>query len=161
MKFDASFFVALSFVLVILGFIRLKLPSKVAAMLDERAENIKNELDEANALRQEAMDLLADYEKRAKEAEQEASALVKQAEEDAKRIAAEAEVALKERLERRTAQAEEKIARAEAQLSQEVRRATVNLAINAAAVLITDNISASQSKKLVDDTITGLAKNLH
>ncbi len=78
-------------------------------MLDERAENIKNELDEARALRQEAMDLLADYEKRAKEAEQEASALVKQAEEDAKRIAAEVEIALQERLERRTVQAEEKL----------------------------------------------------
>lgn len=161
MNFDASFFVALAFVLVLAGFWKLNLHGRVASMLDDRAEDIKKQLDEARALRQEALSVLSDYEKRAQEAEQEAAVLVEQAQLDAKRIAEEAELALKARLERRTKQAEDKIVRAEAQLSQEVRQATVELAIEASANLISDKMTATQSDKLVKDTIDDLAKNLH
>ncbi|MGC6471511.1 MAG: F0F1 ATP synthase subunit B [Parvibaculales bacterium] len=161
MNFDASFFVALAFVLVLAGFWKLNLHGRVAAMLDERSDEIKKQLDDARALRQEALSVLSDYEKRAKEAEQEAAVLVEQAQEDAKRIAAEAELALKARLERRTKQAEDKIARAEAQLSQEVKQATVELAIEASAQLIGEKMTTAQSDRLVKNTIDSLAKNLH
>ena len=161
MNFDASFFVALAFVLVLAGFWKLNLHGRVAIMLDERSDAIKKQLDEARALRQEALSVLSDYEKRAKEAEQEAAVLIEQAEEDAERIAAEAKLALKDRLERRTKQAEDKIVRAEAQLSQEVRQATVELAITASAQLIGENMTSAQSNKIIKTTIDSLAKNLH
>ena len=45
MSFDASFFVALSFALVILGFLKLGLPGRVASMLDARADKIREELE--------------------------------------------------------------------------------------------------------------------
>lgn len=161
MHFDASFFVALAFVLLIAGFIKLKLPARVIEALDERATAIKAELDEARNLRQEAMAVLADYKKRVQEAEKEAAVLIEQAQEDAKRIAEESTQALQERLERKTKQAEEKITRAEAQLIQEVRCASGYLAVDAAAVLIAQNMTATQSNKLVKDTVARLAKNFH
>ena len=51
MSFDASFFVALSFALVILGFLQLGLPGRVASMLDDRADKIREELEQAQSLR--------------------------------------------------------------------------------------------------------------
>ncbi len=161
MNFDASFFVALAFVLVLAGFWKLNLHRRVATMLDERSNSIKKELDDARALRQEALTLFSDYEKRLEDAEKEANILIAQAQADAQQIATEAQVSLRARLERRTRQGEEKIALAQTQLLQEVRRATINLAIEASANLIGDKMTQTQATKLVEDTIKGLSKNLH
>lgn len=161
MKFDASFFVALSFALVILGFIRLKLPSKVVDMLDARAAEIKKELDEARALRDEAMAVLADYKKRANEAEAEAEAIIIQAREDAIQMAKDAKLALQNRLERRTLQAEDKIARAEAQLIQDIRAAAADLAVSAASRVIEKGLKKADSDKLIKNSIDNIGKSLH
>jgi F-type H+-transporting ATPase subunit b len=161
MNFDASFFVALSFALVILGFIRLKLPSKVIAMLDARAAEIKQELDEAQALRDEAMAVLADYKKRADEAEAEAEAIITQAKEDAVQMAKDAKIAMENRLERRTLQAEDKIARAEAQLIQDVRAAAADLAVSAASRVIEKSLKKADSAKLIKNSIDNIGKSLH
>lgn len=161
MSFDASFFVALAFVLVILGFLKLKLPKKAMTALDTRSAAIKAELDEARNLRDEARSLLADYEQRLKAAEKEAAQLIEQAREDAKRITEEAGMAMQARLEQRTQRAGEKIARAETQLVQEVRQATTRLAVEAAATLIAEAGSQELNDKLIAQTLKAVEKNFH
>ncbi len=161
MSFDASFFVALAFVLVILGFLKLKLPKKAMDALDTRSAAIKAELDEARALRDEARALLADYEQRLKAAEKEAAVLIEQAHKDVRRITEEAGIAMQARLEQRTQRAGEKIARAEAQLIQEIRTATTRLAIGAATNLIAEANSSALNDKLIAQTLEAVEKNFH
>ncbi|HUS98228.1 MAG TPA: ATP F0F1 synthase subunit B, partial [Hyphomicrobiaceae bacterium] len=96
-------------------------PKLIGKALDDRADAIRNELDEARRLREEAQSLLADYQKKAREAEDEAQGIIDQARREAEALAAETRNSLQESVVRRGKQAEEKIARAEAQALTEVR----------------------------------------
>jgi len=156
-----EFWVAVAF----LGFMALLayygVPRLVTRMLDERAEAIRKELDEARRLRDEAQALLADYQRKAQQAEQEAKAIVDQARIEAEGLAAETRQGLKETLERRTRLAEDKIARAEAQAIGEVRAASVDAAVATAAELIRTKVSGAAGSALVDQSIKELKGRLN
>ena len=149
---DPTFWVAVSF----FGFIGLlvyfKVPAMVAKTLDDRADAIRNELDEARKLREEARALLADYQRKQKEAEQTADDIVSQARKEAESVAAEMRQALQDSLEKRGKLAEEKIALAEVQAMGEVRAAAVDMAIAAAEKLIGDKLSAQDAERLIDQS---------
>ena len=128
------------FVLILLYY---KVPSLIAKSLDERAEAIRKELDEARRLREEAQNLLADYQKKHRNVGQEAEAIVEQARREAEAFAHETRAALKDTLERRTKLAEDKIARAEAQAVDEVRAAAVEMALAAAEKILREKAAGA------------------
>ena len=128
----AEFWVAVAFGVFVLILLYYRVPNLVAKSLDDRAEAIRKELDEARRLREEAQTLLADYQKRHRNVGQEADAIVDQARREAEAFAHETRVSLKDALERRTKQAEDKIARAETQAVDEVRAAAIDVAMAAA-----------------------------
>jgi F-type H+-transporting ATPase subunit b len=156
-----EFWVLVSFVLFIGLIVYLKVPGKVTAMLDERAERISRELDEARKLREEAQELLADYERKRRDADKEAEAIIAQAREEAEAFAVETRQKLVEMVERRGHMAEEKIAQAEAQAVKEVRAAAAELAIAAATRIISDEVHGAKADQLVDASIADLKDRLH
>jgi F-type H+-transporting ATPase subunit b len=116
---DSKFWVLIP-VLLFLALIFYKGALKALnASLDDRADKIKAELEEARRLREEAQQLLASYHRKQKEAEAQAEDIIKQARSDAENMATQARKDLAERLDRRAAQAEAKIANAEAQAMSE------------------------------------------
>ncbi|MGB3454882.1 MAG: F0F1 ATP synthase subunit B [Litorimonas sp.] len=123
--------------------------------LDKRADAIRDELDEARRLREEAQALLASYQRRQAEAEKEAEEIVERARRDAEAMATQARADLAERLQRRAAQAEAKIASAEAQALAEVRSRAADLAVDAARDLIATELTAADQTRLFKD---GLAQ---
>lgn len=129
--------------------------------LDQRSEKIRNELDEARSLREEAQALLADYKRKQRDALADAEQIVDHARQEAERLAKKAEVDLKEQLARREQQALDKIAQAEQQALREVRDQAVDLAIAATAKLIESKLTDKDAAKLVDDSITGLGSKLN
>lgn len=156
-----EFWVLVSFVLFMGLLVYLKVPGKVAAMLDDRAARISKELDEARKLREEAQALLAEYERKRRDAESEAEAIIVQAREEAEAFAAETRRKLTDTVERRGRQAEDKIAQAEAQAIKEVRAAAAELAIAAATRLIAEEVKGAKAAKLVDASIAALKDRLH
>jgi F-type H+-transporting ATPase subunit b len=156
-----EFWVLASFVLFIGLLVYLKVPGKVAALLDERAARIAKELDEARKLREEAQGLLADYERKRRDAEKEAEAIIAQAREEAEVFAVETRQKLAETIERRGRLAEEKIAQAEVQAVKEVRAAAAELAIAAATRIIAGEVQGAKADQLVDDSIASLKDRLH
>ena len=58
MKFDATFWVGVSFVLFFGGLVYLKVPQKINEILNKLIAEIKNEIDESEKLRSEAKTLL-------------------------------------------------------------------------------------------------------
>ena len=156
-----EFWVLVSFVLFIGLIVYLKVPGKVTAMLDERAERISRELDEARKLREEAQGLLADYERKRRDADKEAEAIIAQAREEAEAFAVETRQKLVGMVERRGRMAEEKIAQAEAQAIKEVRAAAAELAIAAATRIISDEVQGAKADQLVDASIADLKDRLH
>ncbi len=104
----------------------------IATKLDERAAGIQTQIDEAKALREEASQMMADAERKAKEADEAAQDIVKRAKADAANMLKQAKADLEAKVTRREAQAEQRIARAEAEAARDVRRAAADAATKAA-----------------------------
>ncbi|MEZ5774166.1 MAG: F0F1 ATP synthase subunit B [Hyphomicrobiaceae bacterium] len=147
-----------------LGFLALLayygVPGMVGKALDLRAAAIRTELEEARKLKEEAQALLADYERRRREAAKEAEAIIAQAKEEASALAHETRASLKESLERRTRLAEEKIARAEAQAVSDVRAAAIDAAVTASQSLIGSRLGSDGQRGLIDSSIAEMKKRL-
>jgi F-type H+-transporting ATPase subunit b len=153
--------VAVAFLLFVALLLYLKAPSKIAAMLDERAERIGKELAEAKRLREEAQALLDEYKRKRAEAEKTAESIVIQARADAEAYAAEAQKKLAETVERRTRQAEQKIAQAEAAAIKDVRETATSLAIAAATRLVGEAAKGTKGAKLIEESIAAVKTRLN
>jgi F-type H+-transporting ATPase subunit b len=154
--FTPEFWVAVAFVIFIGVLIYFNTHKMVLASLDQRAEKIKAELEEARRLKEEAKALLAEYERKKGDAEREAAGILEGAKAEAVRLAAEAKSKSEEFLARRTKLAETKIAQAEAQALADVRNAAAEAAVAAAERVLTDTVKGS---KLADDLISkGIAE---
>ena len=110
----------------------------VFSVLDSRAENIQKQIDDAQALREEAMKLMTDAERRAREADESAKQIVKRAKADAKQLMADAKAELEAKVARREKQAEQRISRAETQAADDVRRAAADAATTALKSILSD-----------------------
>jgi F-type H+-transporting ATPase subunit b len=157
----AEFWVAVAFFVFIGILLYYRVPGIMNRMLDERAEDIRRELDSARRLRDEAQQLLADYRKKQSQADEEARAILELAQCEAESLAKETRESLADTVERRTRLAEDKIARAEAQAVAEVRSAAVDVAVAAAERIVRDKTAGPAGTELIDKAITELRGKLH
>ena len=156
-----EFWVAVSFFGFVALLLKYKVPALIGKALDQRADGIRKELDDARRLRTEAQALLEEYRRKHGEAQQEADAIVAAARREAETIAAETRKGLQESIERRTKLAEEKIARAEAQAVADVRAAAVESAVAAAEKLIGAKLTPQSGAGLIDRSIAELGAKLN
>jgi len=147
--FEAENFVALGFVIFLGLLIYLGAHRRVIDGIDRRQVRIKAELDEAVRLRQEAQSVLAEFERKGREAEAEAASIIASAKAEAERLAAEAKARMEDFVVRRTKMAEAKIAQAEAQALADVRAAAADTAVAAAERIL----SAAAKGKVADDLL--------
>ena len=139
----------------------IKVPAMVNKALDTRADRIRGELDEARRLREEAQALLADYQKKRKDAEQEAAAIVEAAKREAEELAREAKARAEDYVTRRTAVAEQKIAQAEREAVAEVRSSAVDLAVEAARTLLAARTEAKAGADLFKSALQEVKAKLN
>lgn len=158
---NPEFWVMISFFCFMGLLAYMGVPKLVTRALDDRADGIRRELDEARRLREEAQQLLGDYQKKARDAEMEAKSIIDQARIEAEAMAAQTRKGLQEGLERRTRQAEDKIARAEAQAVGEVRAAAVDRAIAAAETLLKGRVAGAVGTGMIDQGIRDLKGKLN
>lgn len=140
---DATFWAFIALLIFVAIVIYMKVPGMLGAALDKRANRITGELEEARRLREEAQQLLAEYQRKRKEAEAEAGEIVAAAKREAEVLVKEAKAKTEDYVARRTALAEQKIAQAEREAVNEVRASAVDVAVEAARSLLagkgTDN----------------------
>ncbi len=158
---NTNFVVLIAFLLFVAALIYLKVPPMLGNMLDKRAEGIQSELDEARALREEAQTLLASYERKQKEVQEQADRIVTQAKSEAQAAAEQAKVDLKASIKRRLQAAEDQIASAEASAIREVRDQAISIAIGAARDVIAKQMTADSGNKLIDEAIADVDAKLH
>lgn len=161
MAFDATFFAIVGLVLFFVLIVYLKVPGMIAKSLDERADNIRKELDEAKRLRDEAQQLLAEYQRKRKEAEAEAAQIVAHAEREAAALTEEARQKTEEFVARRNALSEQKIKQAETEAIGAVRAAAVDLAVAAAESVIARKADASTQDALFKDAVGKVQSRLN
>lgn len=158
---DTNTWVLVSFLIVVGLLLWQNVPKLISKFFADRATTVRTQLDEARTLREEAQRLLADYQKRQREAEDEADAIVEQARRDAKLMTAEAREKMNEQLTRRRKAAEERIARAEAQAIAEIRGKTADLSVAAAKEIIGTSLDGKSQGALVDTAISDLRGRLN
>ena len=161
MAFDQTFW-ALIALLIFLGIvIYLKVPGMMAKSLDERAAKISAELDEARRLREEAQQLLAEYQRRRKDAEKDAATIVEAARAEAAGLVADARAKSEDYVTRRAALAELKIAQAERDAIAEVRASAVDLAVAAARKVLQDKVDGGTADQLFRSALDTLKTRLN
>jgi F-type H+-transporting ATPase subunit b len=161
MSFDATFFTLVSLIIFLAIMVYIKVPGMVAKSLDARADNIRQELDEAKRLREEAQALLAEYQKKRKEAEADAAQIVAAAEREAAALTEEARQKTEEFVARRNAVSEQKIKQAEADAIGAVRSAAVDIAIAAAEKVIASKADKTTQSALFKDAVGKVQSRLN
>jgi F-type H+-transporting ATPase subunit b len=157
----ATFFALTGLVVFFIIALYLKAPSALAKSLDERADKIRAELDEAKKLRDEAQAILTEYQKKRKEAEAEAGQIVAAARHEAEQLLADAKEKTEDYVTRRTATAEQKIAQAERDAVNEVRARAVDMAVEAARVAISKKSDAKLTSSLFDSSLAAVKSKLN
>jgi len=157
---DPTFWVAVAFVCFI-ALVFKPLSKFAAGALDSRAEKIKEELDEAERLRNEAQDLLAQYQRKQRDALAEAEGIIAEAREEAKRMQKASQERTEQSLERREQQALDMIAAAEARAVADVRALTADIAIDATRRILSDVVEGQKGDELVDAAIRDVPSKLN
>ena len=158
---NTDFIVTMAFILFILVLFYFKVPSILGGMLDKRAEGIQSELDEARALREEAQTILASYERKQKEVQEQADRIVAQAKDEAVAAAEQAKLDLQSSIARRLAAAEDQIASADASAVKAVLDQAITVAVAAADAVIAKGMTATDGNKLIDAAIAEVDAKLH
>ena len=155
---DAETWVAIAFILFIIILLRFGW-SRIVNALDNRAKLIKQELDEARNLREQAQSILADYQSKKQNSEKEISKIIEKA-----KIETESNIQIslknhKDLLNRRKKNAEEKIIQAKERVLQDIKEAIVDISIDASKALIQENFTDSHGKKLADEASAKIDKD--
>ncbi|MBD8065489.1 ATP F0F1 synthase subunit B [Devosia sp. PTR5] len=157
---DNSFFAFVALVIFVGLVLYFGVHRIIAKMLDRKIGEIENDIAEAKRLRSEAAALLVEYEQKRVAAEREAEGIVTAAKEEAARLTVEAQASLEDMVARRTKAVEDKIAQAEAQAIAEVRARSADIAIEAARLVLTDEMS-NKGNSVIDAAIANVGSKLN
>jgi len=153
--------ILIGFVIFIGILFYLKVPSKIAAMLDARANRIRAQLEEAREAKEEAQTLLASFERKQADVQREADEIVKRAKSEAAAASEQAQADLQESIARKLRAAEDRIAQAEASATREVRNAAAIAATAAAREAIGGGLSPDKADSLLDEGIATIGSRLN
>jgi F-type H+-transporting ATPase subunit b len=157
---DPTFWVLIAF-LVFVGLTIRPFSLLASAGLDKRAVKIRNELEEAEMLRKEAQDLLASYQRKQRDAINEAEDILQQAQNEAERIAVHGRKNMKDLLERRRKLAFERIEQAESQALESVRTKIVDMSLDVTREFLIKELKSTKASALIDSVIKDLPNKLH
>ena len=158
---EAEDWVAVAFIILMGIFAYFGVHRTLLKALDNRRDRIKQELDDARRLKEEASRLVAEYRARRESAEREAQEIVTSAQAEAERIAAEARAKMEDFVARRTKSAESKIAMAEAQALADVRAAAAEAAVSAAAAVMSKTVTGAVADDLITKGIADVQQKLN
>ena len=159
--YNSNFVVLIAFLVFVGILIWQKVPAMLAGLLDKRANQIKADLDEAKALRDEAKALLASYDVKQKEVQEQSARIIAAAKADAEAAAVQAKADLADAIARRLAGAKDQIASAEAAAIAAVRNQAINVAIAAAGEVLAKQSTAATASASIDAAIAVVDAKFH
>jgi F-type H+-transporting ATPase subunit b len=158
--YDTNFWVLISFVIFIGVFIKYGLKTALGG-LDNKINAIKTELAQAETLRVEAQELLAEYQRKHDDAIKEAELIIADAKKHAESIRLKAEDDMERTKTRREQQLADKLARIEENAKSEIQAYTARIAVNAARDILSQNMDSKSDKVIIENTLAQASKALH
>ncbi len=157
---DTNLWVGFSF-LIFAYIVYSKGKEAFISLLDTRIDAIKQEIDTAENLHTEAQELLAQYQRKHRNAVSEAEEIVANAKKHADVIRKDAEAELKVQMKRREKQLEERLDRMKGSAIVQIQQHAANLAIEATREIIADKLDKKANENLVDQSIKKLKENIN
>ncbi len=157
---DTGIWVAISFITFCLLAFKLGRKS-IIDKLDGRINEVKKEIETAERLQVEAQELLAQYQRKQRDAEQEAKTMVDEAKEQAKALRKSAKADLEELMERREVHLTARIKRIEENAIADIRNQAAELAVAATTEAIIQTLDDKKGGKLIDASVSSIAKQVN
>ena len=162
MAFDATFWVAVSFVIFIGALIYLKVPQNVNNLLSKMITDIKNEIDESEKLRAESKKLLDEAQKKIDSAKIESEKIMQHSKDETERFIIEMNDKFHKSAELKKSLAETKISQMKDNAIKEIKDISINIAIESVKKIITTSVDKSKLDNLfnknLEETKTELKK---
>lgn len=158
--YDSNLWYVFSFVIFLGLVLKFGWPA-ITSLLDERISQIKTDLEEAENLRVEAQEMLAQYQRKHRDAVKEAEEIINKAKQSAKDYKKQAEADLDEIMQRREQQLTDRLKRMEQNAMNEIQAHAADLSMNAARQIVIEKLDKKTNAKLVDEAISNLETNIH
>tara|TARA_B100000686_G_C16267013_1_gene702126 strand:+ start:181 stop:678 length:498 start_codon:yes stop_codon:yes gene_type:complete len=160
MNIDATFWVAVSFLIFVGLIFYLKVPQKIGQSLEESIKKIKEEIDNAETLKDEAKNILSEYESKVSKSKEEIKNLIQKAEKQAETNIIKTNEEFHNIVENRKKAAEEKIKQMKAQAIKDVKNLSVDVAIRSVEKIIKNSIDKKKLDKIYISSIDEAKKIL-
>ena len=153
MIIDATFWVAVSFLIFVLLLIYFKIPLKVKKMLDENINQIKKQIDESEKLKEEAKNKLAEHERKIVGSRSEIKKMLNEANETVEKNIIKSNKIFHHQMEIKKKNTEEKIKQLKNQAIKDIKNASINLAFESIEKLILNSLDKSKLDKIYGESI--------
>ena len=153
MTIDATFWVMISFFIFIGLLVYFKIPQKIKTSLDDNIKNIKNQIDEADKLKEDAKNILTEHEKKISNSKSEVKQMIAEANEEAEKNVIKTNRDFHNLMESRKKNAEERIKQLKNQALKDIKNASVKVAIESVEKLIKNSLDKSKLDKIYSSSI--------
>ena len=162
MTIDATFWVMISFFLFIGLLVYFKVPQKIKTALEDNISNIKNQIDEADKLKEDAKNILTEHEKKISNSKAEMKSMITKAGEEAEKNIIQTNQAFYNLMENRKKNAEERIKQLKNQALKDIKNTSVKIALEAVEKLLKNSLDKSKLDKIylssIEETKLALKK---
>ena len=153
MTIDATFWVMISFFAFIGLLIYFKIPQKIKTTLDDNINGIKNQIDEADKLKEDAKNILIEHEKKISNSKAEVKQMISKASEEAEKNVVKTNQDFHNLMETRKKNAEERVKQLKNQALKDIKNASVKVAIESVEKLIKNSLDKSKLDKIYSSSI--------
>ena len=153
MTIDATFWVMVSFFLFIGLLIYFQIPQKIKSSLDENIGGIKNQIDEADKLKEDAKNILTEHEKKISNSKAEVESLISKANEEAEKNVIKTNQNFHNLMDNRKKNAEERIKQLKNQALKDIKNTSVKIAIESVEKLLKNSLDKSKLDKIYTSSI--------
>ena len=160
MNFDATFWVAVSFFLFVGVLLYFKVPQKIFTTLDESINKIRKDIEEAEKLKEEAKNILSDYEAKLDKSKIEIDLMIKNAQKESESNIIKINDQFHKIFENRKKMAEEKIKQMKLQATKDIKNYSVEVAIIALEKIIKNSIDKKKLDKIYVSSVNEAKKIL-
>ena len=150
MEIDSTFWVAVSFIIFILGLIYLKVPNKINELLNKMIFDIKNEIDESEKLRSESKIILDNAQNKLNSAKEETQKIKDQAKKDSENLIIEMNEKFHKLAEIKKNLAQTKISQMKNNAIKDIKNTSAKIAIDAVKKILSTSVDKSKLESLFD-----------
>ena len=158
---DTNSWVLLSFI-IFAAIAYFKGKGIIASLLDSKIDGIRKDIEAAEAMRVEAQELLAQYQRKNREAEKQALEIVEDAKKRVVEMKKEAEANIKEDMKRREVQLEQRLSMMEERAIADIQEHASRLTLAATKEIISSAMSQKENDRLNKEVLEELSsQTLH